>query len=52
MREAGNSILNRNTLKTVRNVIVGNWGPEYTALCKVPVVRKVIMKVSPVIDLF
>lgn len=39
-------------LKTVLIVIVGNWGPETTALCMVPVVRKVIMKVGPVIDFF
>lgn len=51
MRDAGNSILNRKALKTVLIVIVGNWGPEFTALCMVLVVRKVIMKVGPVIDL-
>lgn len=40
------------TLKTALIVIVDNWGPQSTALCMVPVVRKVIMKVGPVIDLF
>lgn len=50
--DAGNSIPSTDTLKTVLIVIVDNWGLECTALCMVPVVRKVIMKVGPVIDLF
>lgn len=48
----GNSILSTDILKTSLIVIVDNWGPESTALCMVPVVKKVIMKVGPVIDLF
>lgn len=39
-------------MKTVLIVIVDNWGPQSAALWMVPVMRKVIMKVGPVIDLF
>lgn len=52
MLDAGNSIPSTDTPKTLLIVIVDNWGPESTALCMVPVLREVIMKVGPVSDLF